>query len=50
MNNLIDGSGSDERLNSSYFLQKGVTVFDDSRQDQLTGSAGKNWFLLFDLD
>ena len=50
MNNLIDGSGSDERLNSSYFLQKGVTVFDDSRQDHLTGSAGKNWFLLFDLD
>jgi PKD repeat protein len=50
MNNLIDGSGSDERLNSLYFLQKGVTVFDDGRQDHLTGSAGKNWFLLFDFD
>jgi len=50
MNNLIDGSGSDERLNSSYFLLKCVTVFDDSRQDYLTGSAGENWLLLFDLD
>jgi hypothetical protein len=32
------------RLNGNYFLQPGVTVFDDGAQDRLTGSAGQDWF------
>ena len=50
MNNLIDGSGSSERFNGSFFLHKGLTVFDDEKRDCLTGSSGIDWFLLFDLD
>jgi Ca2+-binding RTX toxin-like protein len=45
--NLI-GTGSgpsfSNRLNGNYFLQPGVTVFDDVSRDQLTGSAGQDWF------
>jgi hypothetical protein len=45
-NLLGTGSGSNfnNRLNEKYFLQPGVTVFDDGAQDQLTGSAGQDWF------
>ena len=50
INNLKDGSGSDDRLNDSYFLQKGVTVFDDGDRDHMTGSSGRDWFILFDND
>ena len=32
------------RLNGNYFLQADVTVFDDGSQDQLSGSAGQDWF------
>jgi hypothetical protein len=38
------GSSFSNRLNGNYFLQPGVTVFDDVAQDQLTGSAGQGWF------
>jgi hypothetical protein len=40
------GSGASfaNRLNGNYFLQADVTVFDDGAQDQLTGSAGQDWF------
>jgi hypothetical protein len=45
-NLLGTGTGSTfaNRLNGNYFLQHGVTVFDDVAQDQLTGSAGQDWF------
>jgi len=48
--NLKNGSGSSERLNGSFFLQKGLTFFDDEKRDCLTGSSGNNWLLMFDLD
>jgi hypothetical protein len=38
------GTSFANRLNGNYFLQPGVTVFDDGVQDQLTGSAGQDWF------
>jgi len=50
VNNLKDGSGSDDRFNDSYFLQKGVTAFDDGVRDRMTGSSGKDWFISFDSD
>ncbi len=50
MNNLIDGSGSADRLNSSFFLQTGVTVFDDDDRDHMTGSSEKDWIISFDSD
>ncbi len=50
INNLKDGSGSDDRLNDSYFLQKGVTVFDDGDRDHMTGSSKRDCFILFDND
>jgi Ca2+-binding RTX toxin-like protein len=50
VNNLKDGSGSDDRLNGSYFLQKEVTVLDDGDQDRMIGSSGRDWLLFFDLD
>ena len=43
--NLQNGTGP--VLNGSgRSLRKGVTVFDDSDSDQLTGSAGLDWFLV----
>jgi len=50
VNNLKDGTGSSDRLNDSYFLQKEITVFDDSVRDHMTGSSGKDWFISFDSD
>lgn len=50
VNNLKDGSGSNDRLNGSYFLQKGITVFDDGVRDYLTGSSGEDWLISFDSD
>src|SRR5205085_2567665 len=41
--NLTDGTGSADRLNGSYFLVKGQTVFDDAFTDTLTGAAGADW-------
>jgi hypothetical protein len=38
------GSSFANRLNGNYFLQPGVTVFDDGAQYPLTGSAGQDWF------
>jgi Ca2+-binding RTX toxin-like protein len=48
--NLKNGSGSDDRLNGPFFLQRGITVFDDSDRDCMTGSRGKDWFISFDGD
>ena len=48
VNNLKDGSGSNDRLNGSYFLQKGVTVFNDGIRDHMNGSSGKDWLISFD--
>ena len=50
VNNLKDGSGSDDRLNGSYFLQKEATVFVDGDRDYMIGSSGRDWLLFFDLD
>ncbi len=46
--NLRDGSGSVERFNGEFFLQKGTTVFDDGARDLLTGSSGLDWLLFHD--
>jgi len=48
--NLKNGSGSDDRLNGPFFLQRGITVFDDSDRDCMTGSRGKDWLISFDGD
>ena len=42
INNLINGSGSPDRLNGNYFLQLGVTVFNDLYTDTLNYS-GQDW-------
>jgi Ca2+-binding RTX toxin-like protein len=42
VNNLINGTGSPDRLNGGYFLQKGETVFDDTSNDTLNYS-GLDW-------
>ncbi|MBI4324966.1 MAG: hypothetical protein HY674_06845 [Chloroflexi bacterium] len=44
--NNIKGTGSGPRFNESYYLQPGTTVFDDGASDVLTGSAGRDWFLV----
>ena len=41
--NLIDGSGSPDRLNGEFFLVRDETVFDDGDPDKITGSSGKDW-------
>jgi hypothetical protein len=33
-----------------YYLQKGVTVFDDYIRDYMIGSSGKDWLIIFDND
>ncbi len=48
--NLRDGTGSVNRLNGSFFLQKGETVYDDGARELLTGSAGLDWFLFNDTE
>ena len=48
--NLRDGTGSADRLNGGFFLQKGVTVDDEGLRDVLTGSAGLDWFLFSDTE
>jgi uncharacterized repeat protein (TIGR01451 family) len=50
VDNIKDGSGSADRLNGSYFLQKETTVFDDGARDHMTGSSGRDWFISFDND
>lgn len=42
--NLVNGTGSAERLNGQYFLNS-QTVFDDGISDLLTGSSGADWFI-----
>lgn len=48
--NLEDGSGSEDRFNGPYFLQRGVTVLDDGVPDLMIGSSGRDWSLFFDND
>jgi len=48
--NLTDGSGSPDRLNGDFFLLLDETVLDDEEADEVTGSAGEDWFLLFEDD
>jgi Ca2+-binding RTX toxin-like protein len=42
INNLTNGSGSPDRLNGNYFLQLGLTVFNDAYTDTLNYS-GQDW-------
>jgi Ca2+-binding RTX toxin-like protein len=42
VNNLINGSGSPDRLNGNYFLQLGQTVFNDAYTDTLSYTA-QDW-------
>ncbi|MCA9218176.1 MAG: HYR domain-containing protein, partial [Planctomycetales bacterium] len=44
--NLLDGSGSSDRLNGNFFLVAGQTVFDDSVADSLVGDNGRDWFFV----
>jgi len=46
----LTGADTGERLNGGFFLQQGVTVFDDDVRDVLTGSAGLDWFLFSDTE
>ncbi len=41
----LEGTGSGPRLNDDYFLQEGLTVFDDGEANRLTGSSGENWLI-----
>jgi hypothetical protein len=43
--NLLDGSGSFDRLNDQYFLELGETVLDDGQNDTTSGGPGNNWTL-----
>ena len=43
--NLRDGSGSNSRVNESYFLNLSTMVAETSgREDKLTGASGRDWF------
>jgi hypothetical protein len=44
LSDLTRSIGFLSRLNGDYFLVQDVTVFNDSSQDTLTGSAGSDWF------
>jgi hypothetical protein len=43
--NLQDGSRSSDRLNDHYFLQLGLSVFDDGQSDVASDGAGSDWIL-----
>lgn len=46
-------SGEDlqlDRLNNGFFFRLRETVWDDGEKDKLTGSAGKDWFILTGKD
>jgi hypothetical protein len=47
--NLIDGTGSADRLNGSVFLNSSVLA-DDGESDWLFGGAGRDWFVPFSSD
>ena len=42
--NLRNGSGPGGGLNDPFFLEAGVTVFDDGSTDILSGNPGQDWF------
>jgi Ca2+-binding RTX toxin-like protein len=42
--NLRNGTGSANRLNGSFFLSAGETVFDDECADSLDGGQGRDWY------
>lgn len=47
--NLIDGTGSPDRLNGDMFLDSSVLA-DDGEADWLFGGAGRDWFVPFSGD
>ena len=46
LGNITGDSPRLDRLNSNYYLSFGLTVWDDGQEDKLTGSRGKDRFLL----
>ena len=44
VSNLMNGSGSADRMNASYFLNDNTT-HDEGAADKLTGGLGRDWFL-----
>lgn len=49
--NLIDGTGTDTRLNGLFYLSPGATVLDDGGAlDELLGGPADDWFLPFQFD
>jgi Ca2+-binding RTX toxin-like protein len=46
LRNLVDGTGTPDRLNGAAFLNAS-TVFDDQVADTLFGGLGRDWFLGF---
>ena len=50
MRGVLRGEGTGPRLNEDYFLQQGVSIFDDGARDVLTGSAGLDWFFFHDSE
>jgi hypothetical protein len=47
--NLIDGTGSQERLNGDAFLHS-ATLSDDGETDRLFGGSARDWFVPFPQD
>ena len=41
----IKGTGTGPRLNGNFFLQPGVTLFDDGAADELHGEGDMDWFV-----
>jgi len=41
--NLV-GAGSGNRSNGDNFLQNGITIFDDTSRDRVSGGRGRDWF------
>ena len=40
----LAGAGSGNRSNGDNFLQNGITVFDDTSRDRVSGGRGRDWF------
>lgn len=48
--NISGDDPHDDRLNNDFFFRPGVTIWDDGARDKLTGSSGKDWFILSGKD
>jgi len=46
LDNITGSDPQPDRLNNDFFLEFGLTVWDDGQADKLTGGRGKDWFLL----